>query len=459
MKLLSFKPNQFVLFSCSLLLSAPVWSQKTVLDEYIQQAWHSNLVVQEKNMSLEKAKQSLEIARSYFLPEVNFIMGYQTAGGGRNIELPLGTLLNGAYTTLNQLTGTNFFPQLKDESINFFPKNFHDAKVRTTMAIVNPDRKYNREIAAQQIPLSEMELTIYKRDLARDVKQAYFQYLSSLKVISIYEQALTLAEEAKRVNQRLLENGKGLPAYVIRSESEIESVKAMLFAAKQQSVNAAYYFNFLLNREAGTDISGTYQVAASDTSFLNLQEILTGQVNARDEMKLLNQVRSIQETVLKMRKSAVSPRLNGFLDLGNQSEKWKINDQSRYYFLGLQLDIPLFTGQRNKTRVQQAEVDVNIATLQVQRTQQQLQLASSSAANNFAASRQTYHASERQLQAAAAYQRLIERGFREGVNSFIETIDARNQFTTAQLQQTINLYKMLMAAAELERQLAIYPFN
>src|SRR5690606_3059872 len=116
------------LMACSLILSAPLWGQKTVLDEYIQQAWSSNLVVKEKNMSLEKARQSLEIAKSYFLPEVNFMMGYQTAGGGRNIELPLGTLLNGAYATLNQLTGTNVFPQLKNESINFFPQNFHDAK-------------------------------------------------------------------------------------------------------------------------------------------------------------------------------------------------------------------------------------------------------------------------------------------------------------------------------------------
>src|SRR5690606_331389 len=204
--------------------------------------------------------------------------------------------------------------------------------------------------------------------------QAYYQYLSALQVIAIYEQALTLAEEAKRVNQRLLDNGKGLPAYVIRSESEIESVKAMLFGAKQQSVNAAYYFNFLLNRDADAEISDTYQVANTDTSFTNLQEKLMNQITARDELKLLNQVQSIQETVLKMRKSAVNPRLNAFLDVGNQSENWKFNNQSRYYLLGLQLDVPLFTGQRNKTKVKQAEVDVNMASLQVQRTQQQLQL-------------------------------------------------------------------------------------
>lgn len=451
-----FKWKKLVPVLALLLMQTRGQAQKNLLDQYIDSAWQSNLVLQQKNLGLEKARESLQIAKSYFLPEVNFQFGYQTAGGGRNIELPLGTLLNDVYSTLNSLTGTTVFPQLKDQSVNFFPKNFHDAKVRTTYPIINPDIRYNREIAEKQIVLSEYEVEIYKRDLALAVKTAYFQYLSALKVIEIYENALTLAEEARRVNQKLLDNGKGLHAYILRSESEIESVKASISTARQQAKNAANYFNFLLNRDAGSEIDTAYLPESAGAFPLTSDPSLH---TNREELKALGQAASIYESMVKMRKSVFSPRLNSFLDLGNQSENWHFNNQSRYYLVGVQLEVPLFTGQRNRAKVRQSEIDFKQAQLNLQYVNQQLQLATSTASNNLQASQDQLKASNRQLEAAATYQRLIERGYKAGTNSFIETIDARNQYTQAQLQYSINQYKVLIAAAELERQTATYPIK
>src|SRR3546814_20475137 len=78
-----------------------------------------------------KAMLGLETSKSFYLPSVSFQTAYSTANGGRNIPLPLGDLLNEAYATLNQLTGTQRFPQLQNESINFLPYNYYDAKIRT----------------------------------------------------------------------------------------------------------------------------------------------------------------------------------------------------------------------------------------------------------------------------------------------------------------------------------------
>ncbi|MCR6721484.1 MAG: TolC family protein [Chitinophagaceae bacterium] len=448
-----------LLIGILLFMASGSKAQKTLLDSYIDSAWKSNLVVQQKSIKLEKARQALDIAKTYFLPEVNFQFGYQTAGGGRNIELPLGTLLNDAYRVLNQLTGTNNFPQLEDQSVNFFPRNFHDAKVRTTMPIINPDIRYNREIAEKQIVLSEYEVEIYKRDLALAVKTAYFQYLSALKVVEIYENTLTLAEEGRRVNQRLLDNGKGLHAYILRSDSEIESVKASISTARQQASNAAHYFNFLLNREADAPIDTDYSPEVTGRRIQGISADELSATTGREELKALQQSVSVYESVVNLRKSVFSPRLNSFLDLGNQSENWKFNNQSRYYLLGLQLEIPIFTGQRNRLRVKQSQLDVAQASVELQQAMNQLQLAARTSVNNLRAAQDQYAASSRQLESAATYQRLIERGYREGVNTFIETIDARNQFTLAQLQETINQYKVLIAAADLERQTASYPIK
>jgi outer membrane protein TolC len=54
---------------------------------------------------------------------------------------------------------------------------------------------------------------------------------------------------------------------------------------------------------------------------------------------------------------------------------------------------------------------------------------------------------------------LIEKGYKEGVNTFIESIDARNQLTSAQLLVTINQYRLLSAKASYERETASYELS
>ncbi|VTQ03109.1 hypothetical protein [Sphingobacterium daejeonense] len=63
------------------------------------------------------------------------------------------------------------------------------------------------------------------------------------------------------------------------------------------------------------------------------------------------------------------------------------------------------------------------------------------------------------MEAAATYQRLILRGFNEGVNTYIETIDARSQYTNSQMANNIAAYKLLSAMAKLERENASYPLK
>ncbi|MDF2381433.1 TolC family protein [Nostoc ellipsosporum NOK] len=437
------------------LLPSAAGAQNELLQQYIDSAFAKNIVLEQKNISLEKANAALEIAKSWSYPAVNFQFGYQTADGGRDIYLPLGDLLNGVYATLNQLTASNAFPQLENQRINFLPKNFYDGRVRTTMPIINEDIRYGKKISRQQITLSEIEIDLYKRELVKNIKTAYYQYLTAQQAVAIYESALELAREGQRVNQKLLDNGKGLHAYLLRSNSEIEQVNAQLFQARQQVINARAYFNLLLNRDQNAPVESNYDATASlDSIQASLMTAPSSQ--GREEFRALSQALAINENVLEMNKRFYYPKLNGFLDLGSQSQNWQFNGQSRYYMIGVQLDVPIFAGFRNKYKIRQAELDARSSRLNIEQTRQQLQLTGSTAHNNLVASWQSFQATTKQLEAASAYQRLIERGYREGTSSFIETIDARNQFTQAQLQYNINQYRVLIAAAALERETASF---
>ncbi|MBK1441761.1 TolC family protein [Parapedobacter sp. ISTM3] len=447
-----------------ILICIPLFSSYSVhavaqdaLAGYVQEGLASNLVLKQRDVSLQRAEYGLRIAKSMFLPAVNLQAGYQTADGGRNIPLPIGDMLNPVYRTLNQLTQSNNFPQIENETINFLPRNYYDAHIRTTLPLINTDIAYNKRIQEQQVQLSELEVDIYKRELVKEIKIAYFNYLSAQQAVGIYRSALELAREGKRTNERLVENGKGLPAYVLRSSGEVAEAEAKLTDAELKARNAQLYFNSLLNRTAdsGIDTAFNHDDALLEAAGMLRQGTLS--VGEREELLSLATAIGIRETVLRMNKRFAVPKLNAFLDLGSQSEGFHFNGQTRYYMAGLQLEFPIYNGNRNKYNIQQSRLDLQDAQLQLQQVQQQLQLANSVAHHNLQSAWQSYRSSKSQLEAAQAYQRLISKGYQAGSNSYIETVDARNQYTSARMALLINTYQVLSAAAALERENANYP--
>lgn len=431
---------------------------QTALDRYITEGLAQNLVLKEKQGSLEKSLVALKEAKSYFLPSSSFETQYTLAGGGRAIEIPVGDLLNPVYSTLNQLTSSNNFPQIKNVSEQLAPDNFYDARIKTVMPLINPDIRINRDIKTKQTGLKETEILIYKRELIKEIKTAYYNYLMSGKAIDIYANALVVVNQNLRLNQSLLANGKGLPAYVSRAESEVKQVEAQWQNAKNEQANARAYFNFLLNRSL-LDTIEVMNMTWSDTFLDPLQSSIEGQSARREELKSLDIARDINTDLLKMNKSYRVPRLNTFLDLGAQGFDFKVKEGSLFYIAGLQLQIPLFQGKRNLYKIQQQEIEIKNLALTTSNTQRQLELAAFVSRNNALNAYQNLLASRKQQESAQSYFKLIDRGYREGINGFIELLDARNQLTTSQVQTNILEFKLLSALADLERQTASYPIN
>lgn len=434
-----------------LLGGIPLASAQEVLDEYLEIGLENNLVLKEKNISIEQSLLALKDAKSYFLPAVDFGATYNLANGGRTIDIPLGDLLNEVYSTLNLLTQNNQFPQLDNVSEQFLPNNFYDARFRVSMPLINPDLAYQKEIREKQVLISEYDLDIYRANLIQDIRIAYYSYCTAHTAIEVIKSSKGLVEQNLRDNQSLLENGRGLPASVLRAESEVENVNALMIAAKNREQNAMYYLNFLLNLPLESEV--IFEEQSPDwvliSSLLNEEDLAF-----RPEILQVNTAESIQETVIKSSKNYWIPRLNTFADFGSQAFDFEFNTQrSAYVFFGLNLGIPVFQGGRNKNQIQRSELQLTNISNQRELLNDKLNLDLLLAKNELKTNQAAFRSAEKKLESSVAYLRLVDRGFKEGANSLIEFIDARNQFTQASLQRTINAYALLKAQASLERQL------
>ncbi|WP_198672963.1 TolC family protein [Algoriphagus litoralis] len=444
-----------LLSGCLLFYSVPQAHGQTVLEQYIQEGLENNLVLKDKNIDLQRAILTLKDAKSYFLPSLDFGASYTLASGGRTIDFPIGDLLNPVYSTLNQLTGTSAFPQLENVSEQLLPDNFYDARFRASMPLVNTDLIYQRKIREKQVLLSEFELKTYEANLIQDIKVAYYNYCTAYTAIGVIQSSQGLVEQNLRDNKSLLENGKGLPASVLRAESEVENINALLIEAESRKRNAAHYVNFLLNRPVNSEVIFEEQFA--DLAILD--ELLRGQdLSGRSEILQVQTAESIQETLIKAGKNYWVPKINTYADLGSQSFDWAFDEQSRYAILGINLSMPIFQGGRNRNQIYRSELGLQSVQNQKSLLQNKLSLDLQLAKNEVITNQAALKSAEKKLESSAAYFRLVDRGFKEGTNSLIEFIDARNQLTQASLQKTISSYDLLKSLAILERQLTSETF-
>lgn len=437
----------FILLS---IITIPAFAQN-LLSRYIDTGLTNNQVLKEKNISLEQSMLLLKNAKSFFLPALSFTTDYLSAQGGRSIDLPIGSLLNNVYTTLNQLTSSQKFSQIKNLNEQFLPNNFYDARFRISYPLLNTDLYYNKKISSQGVIMAEYEADIYRQQLTKEIKQAYFNYCSSLDAVRIYRNAFQLVDQNLKVNRSLEKNGKGLPANILRAESERQNVYAKIIEAENVRVSARNYLNFLINRPL-TD-SVIFEAHTVPDSVVN---ILAASPDTRDrsELRQLNTEIELSGTVIRQNQSFYIPKVNTYLDLGSQASNFDFGSHSRYYLFGAQLNIPIFSGGRNRNNIRLARLEQSSLYLQKDHLSQQLQVAAISAKNNLLSAMAESRATEQQLVSAKAYFNLIDKGYREGSNSLIEFIDARDQLTDSSLKLNIARYNILIQLAEYERQTA-----
>ncbi len=434
-----------------LTFSSNLLHAQGALDAYIREGLGSNLVLKEKQLGLQRGLLGLQDAKRLFLPSVNFNGTYTLAAGGRKIDFPIGDLLNPVYGTLNQLTQSNAFPQIENQQVTFLPNNFYDVKVRTTMPIVNSDLIHNRHLQDQNMEMKQAEVDVYRLELVKNIRQGYYQYLMALEAKGIYASAQQLVEQNLRVTKSLLENGKGLPAQVLRAESELEGVKAQVTQAEANAQNAKAYFNFLLNKSADAEVIADPMELPFD---LKDQVQDQSKIARRPELDQLDIALKMNNEALKMDRQYWVPSVGAFVDLGSQGFKFEVSENTAYVMAGLSVDLPIWNGGRDQTTIALREQGNRELENKVSQATQGIDLAIFTRRNSTLASFESWRSALRQVEAAEAYFRLMERAFAQGATSLIEFIDARNQVTQARILANIRKYETFIGWAEYRREIA-----
>ncbi len=448
----SKKIYQFCILLVGLFSSVTLNAQSSILQNYVQVGLDSNLALRSESLNIEKQLEILAQSKALFRPNVSFNASYTLAGGGRTIDLPLGDLFNPTYTALNQLTGTNNFPQIANQSEQFLPNNFHETKFRVIQPLFNSDIYYGYKANEELISVQKAKKKVYEQELTKLIKQAYFQYLQTEKVISIYAETQKLLAEILRVNNSLVSNDKATREIIYGAEYEISKVEQEIIRIENNRKVAKSYFNFLLNRNLETKIEADEQLMAKfSLANADLAKSEADALKQRAEFEQLQAAMNAQSNLIEMKDKQKLPTVSLVGDLGYQGFGYEFDSNQDFWLMQISLKWNIYQGGGRKSALKQAKIEQSLLQNKYEELESQIGLQVRQAFYDYQTAVKSVQTAQIGLKSAEQNYKISERKHREGLLPSFQLLDTQTKLTNAKLSLTISRFEVLMKQAELER--------
>jgi outer membrane protein TolC len=440
------------------------------IDAYLAEGRSSNLSLLGQDQEMVRARAALDEARAQYLPSIALKARYTRSEGGRTLALPVGDLVNPAYQTLNQLLLAQGqpapFSNIENQEIALLRSREQDTRVSLSQVIYAPAIAAGIRGAEYSAQASEAARAALMRTLERDIEVAYLNWLRAREAVAIVESSRDLLNENLRVNRVLFDNGKLTQDQVLRAQAEVLSVEQQLLDTGNAITLAQSYFNFLLNRPLDAPIAAAEtpdpqmhaaQALATIGGIEDLQyPALERQARkARAEIDQLEAGARAASALVDVERASFAPTIGFGLDLGIQGEDYGFGSGRNFAAASVVLDWTIFDFGRRRARVSGARANAERAQLKRDEVAQQISLEVRQSSDRLATGLASLATAAARREAAAEAFRIAARKRDAGSIAQVEFIDARNALTSAELNQTLTRFEVLVRLAELRAAVAL----
>lgn len=432
----------------------PVPPLAEVIDEYVRTGLQSNLALRTETLEVQRNLAALEAARGRFFPTLAFDARYTRAGGGREIDLPLGSLLNPVYSTLNDLLVAQGqpaqFSQVEDQRISFLREREQDTRITVRQPLYAPAIPAAVNAQRSVFEASQFGRVALARRLKRDITVAYLDWLRATKTVDIVEASATLLRENLRVNESLFRNGKITQDQVLRARAELLEVDQQVREAENLLAQTRSFLNFLLNRPldeplALADVGGEVFRATKDLAGLRAAALAN-----RPEIEQSERAIRAAQSQLRIERADLKPTLSFGADGGTQGEEYEFGRGRNFGTISLLLNWQFFDGGTNRAQVRGARAAARQAETRRDEVAQQIQLEVQQTLDRLTTTADSLATAEARAEAARAGFRIASRKRDEGVINQVEFIDSRSALTRAELNLNVTVFNLLARQAELD---------
>ncbi len=405
------------------------------IEDCIRYALDHNLSVQQSALQVSQREIEVNTARNNRLPGVS-------AGASQNFSFGRGLTEDNTYTHANTAS-TSF-------------------SVGADMTLFNGMRISNN------IALSELNLKAATQDLekARDdirvaVAQAYVQILYNQEILSVAQRQVEIDSLQVERLEALMNNGKAASA-------EVAAQKASLAQSRLTAVQAANNLQLaLLDMAQLLELPSPegFTVAAPADDRLRIlpqspEAVYEAAVGIKPSVRAEETRLAYAERNIELAKGGYLPSLSLSGGLGTNYYYTSSGYAGKKFFdqlsnnfspyVGLSLNIPVFSRMQNRNQVKSARLSYNTQQLQLETVKKQLYKEIQQAWYNAVAAHDKYESSLQAESSAAESFALVQARYENGKATITEFNESKNQYLKAGSDRVQACYEALYQAALLD---------
>lgn len=415
------------------LVAAP---RQLTLDDAITIALRENKKVQIARLGVEKAKSQVREAFGNALPSLDL-----TAQFNRNTQVPI-----------------------------FFIPNFEDPSAGLTPIRVGLNNQYFVTAQARQIlfnsavftgigaskiyeDAAEKQLTAAIAEAVTETKKRFYGALLAKELGTIARATLANTEETLRTIEALFREGLVAEYDLIRVQVALDNVKPAVTDADALYQNAVGALTAHLGLPQSEELEpvGSFAEPAGD--------LPTEDAAIVDALKNNYEIIAVEEQVNVSREFVDVYRGDYFPTLAligqwqnqGQSDTFSNWLQATTSFVGLNFSVNLFNGLKSQSKIEQASIDHQTASTQLQQLKDYVRLQVRMSMNTVKSARLRIDAQQSTVRQAERGLEIARIRYSEGTGSLLEISDAESALARARVNRIQALHDYAAAVADVEK--------
>lgn len=304
--------------------------------------------------------------------------------------------------------------------------------VEVTQTVYRKDLLLKIRSTGLQNDIAKTKHTLTREELVYQVAGLYYALQSSKELIRTTQFDYLNMKDVLRIAKAQYENGTLKKVDYESLEINVANTQSTLNQLQTQYNDQLVYFNYLLGLPASTE------TIISDTIATNLSFLAgDGAGLQRADIRLSSQLIEAKEVELKSIMAEKLPAINSYFRYNYVSqfnEPGKAFNSDYLYnssTVGLSVSVPLFDGNRRKSRVNAAKTELEQLRLNSDYKKEQAKMEWKSASGNFANNQEQYRITLRNLELAEKVFASRKALYTEGVTTLAELLDAENELSDA----------------------------
>ena len=312
--------------------------------------------------------------------------------------------------------------------------NSYSGGLTAAMPIVNAQLWKSIKISGMEVELAVEKARSSRLDMVTQVKQAYYAVLLAKEALNVYKEVYDNAVRNFEQTRMRYNAQKASELDYTRAKSTVASAIPNVYNAESSVILALWQLKAVMGVELDQeiDVAGTIGDYAADMTYdPSLNESVSLEYNTTMR-QLAIQAEELAANI-KLQKFAYIPTLAvsfAYMETAMTNDfKFSNYRWTPYSYVGLSLNIPIFSGGKRWNDLRQAKVQASQLNIQMADTERQLKIGIRQYLNTMETQIKSFSAAEEAVQTAEKAYSIAEKSYNVGRSTITELNDAQLALT------------------------------